>query len=532
MFVKGTFRRGEYHDSVTLMTIAKHVSATAGILDAAVVMGTKENKSILSASGLLLPEFQRAGDQDLLICVKAVHEKAADRALLEADERLKKIRQKEEKDGAFAPRSIDGALRQLPDANLALISVPGKYATEEALKALQKNLHVMIFSDEVPLEKEIELKRYAIVKELIVMGPACSAAIINGVPLAFANTVNHGNIGVIAASANGLQEMTCICSNQGAGISQAIGTGERDIIAEVGGTMVLESLKALGNDPETKVLVLVSKPPHEEVLEKIVEMSKSISKPLVSVLLGMDHESMKKRGMIAAETIEEGALLAVQYSKGSEISKAQETLQEMFQKRKQEFLDIAKSETAKLKSTQRYIRGFFSAGTLCSEAQVILRNNLPVVIQEGFSNIPMAPFRKMKDPRKSEGHVLIDLGENEFTVGRLHPMLDYSLRNHRIIEEARKEDVALLLLDVVLGHGSIAAPADELAPVIRRAKEISNDNGRYLPVICSITGTNHDPQNRSVTAAKLKEAGAMVMPTNAAACELAATIAAAAGGRQ
>jgi FdrA protein len=96
-------------------------------------------------------------------------------------------------------------------------------------------------------------------------------------------------------------------------------------------------------------------------------------------------------------------------------------------------------------------------------------------------------------------------------------MIDYSLRNRRILAEASDPETAVILLDVVLGYGSHPDPGAELAPVIR-------DASRKVSVVCSITGTNRDPQNRSRVEAALRRAGAVVMPSNAAACKLAAQI--------
>ncbi|MFW9997490.1 MAG: FdrA family protein, partial [Candidatus Odinarchaeota archaeon] len=245
MAVKGMIRKGLYFDSVSLMIVAKEITAMKGVIDAAVVMGTEGNKSILQSSGLLLQELKNAADTDLLICIKAEDGNIVEEAFKKTGELLDQLRHKKDESGEFSPKSIDGAIEYLPGANLALISVAGQYAGYEAMKALNNDLHVFLFSDNVDLETEIELKRKAKEKGLLVMGPGCGTAIINGVPLAFANVVNRGNIGIVAASGTGLQEISSIISNSGAGISQAIGTGGRDIKKEVGGIMFIEGLKAL-----------------------------------------------------------------------------------------------------------------------------------------------------------------------------------------------------------------------------------------------------------------------------------------------
>lgn len=291
MVVKGKIKRGEYFDSVTLMIVAKQINEIAGITDAAVVMNTAENRSILESSGLLISEFDDAKASDLLICVNAENDEIAEKAMLQVDEVLEKVRHEISDTEDFLPKSLETALKSLPDANLVLISVAGKYAAREAMKALKKGLHVMIFSDNVSLEDEIRLKKYAQEKDLLVMGPDCGTAIINGVPLAFANVVNRGNIGIVAASGTGLQEISSVISNNGAGISQAIGTGGRDVKKEVGGIMFLAALEALNRDKNTEIIVLVSKPPAKKVIEKILKKVENTHKPVVAIFLG-DRKSV------------------------------------------------------------------------------------------------------------------------------------------------------------------------------------------------------------------------------------------------
>ena len=273
MAVVGLIKKGAYFDSVTLMTVGKALAAMDGVVDAAVVMGTRENKAILSASGLLTPEFEAARDTDLLIGITAESDEAAQAALDTTDQLLADARSGGDTDDAdFHPASLAGALKTIPGANLALISVAGRYAGREAMRALEHGLHVMLFSDNVPIETEVDLKTFAHATDLLVMGPDCGTAIINGVPLAFANVVRRGEIGIVAASGTGLQEVSSIISNEGAGISQAIGTGGRDVKKDVGGITFIDGLRALAADDATKVIVLVSKPPDKAVLARINEV--------------------------------------------------------------------------------------------------------------------------------------------------------------------------------------------------------------------------------------------------------------------
>jgi FdrA protein len=504
MTVVGQIKKGAYFDSVALMRVGKEITVLPGVIDAAVVMGTKSNKAILNSSGLLTAALNDATDTDLLVAVKAETEAAAQAALAAVDGLLKKkVGSSTTAGGESHPVSLVGALEVIPGANLALISIAGRYAGDEAMRALENGLHVMLFSDNVPLEKEIALKKFARKQGLLVMGPDCGTAILNGVPLAFANAVTRGTIGIVAAAGTGLQEVSCIISNEGAGISQAIGTGGRDVKQEVGGIMFLEALKALAKDKQTRVILLVSKPPHQDVLNRITRMMKTIRKPIVTSFIG----ASPKRG--CPSTLEEAALTAVALARGQHPDEAVRRLAA----RDEEISRIAKREAGKRKKRQKYVRGLFSGGTFCAEAQILFSN----MISNVYSNAPAGRSKQLKDSLQSQKNTVIDLGEDEFTVGRPHPMIDYTLRNRRILVEADDAETAVILLDVVLGYGANPDPAAELSSVIRQAS-------RSVSVVCSITGTDQDPQNRSHVEAALRKAGAMVMPSNAAACKLAGRI--------
>ncbi len=506
MVVKGVIKKGAYFDSVALMNVGRELSARDGVVDAAVVMGTKENRSILANSGLLLNEFKNATDTDLLIGIRAKTQAAAEAALKAAEDLLSASRKKASSGGKASATATNlvSALEKVPDANLAIISIAGRYAAAEAMKALEKGLHVMLFSDNVSIEDEKKLKLFARRKGLLVMGPDCGTAIINGVPLAFANVVNRGDIGVVAASGTGCQEVTCIISNEGCGISQAIGTGGRDVKKDIGGIMFIEALKALAEDRQTKVILLVSKPPHESVMREIGKITAKISKPVVSMFLGA-----KPKDALMAVTLEEAALKAVALSRGAKVRDVD--------------LQLASNDAAirsqasalanRCKPKQKYLRGLFSGGTFCTEAQILFQK-LPGGL---YANSPSGTAKQLKDLLRSRKNTVIDLGEDEFTVGRPHPMIDFSLRNQRILQEASDPETAVILLDVVLGYGSNMDPAGELQDVIKKAC-------KKVLVICSITGTARDPQNRSKVREILRKAGAIVMPTNAEACRLAGSI--------
>lgn len=509
--IKTVIKKGAYFDSVSLMQVAKRLNTMEGVIDSAVVMATRENKGIIKASGLLTSEVEAAGDSDLAIAVSAKTPAAADAAFAAAEALLTKKPEQASGNADRKAAGLDDAVKMLDGANLAVISVAGRFAGPLAAECLEKDMNVMLFSDNVPMETELALKKAGQKKGLLVMGPDCGTAIINGAPIAFANAVSRGNIGVVAASGTGLQEVTVLISNEGAGISQAIGTGGRDVKLEIGAITLIQGLKMLAADPSTEVILIVSKPPHEAVLKKILAEVKKIKKPVVAVLLGGEIKDKVKPDFYAAKTLEEAAYKAVCLGKGREIAKAREIIYDTNLKA----AELAKKEAARKKKS-RCLRGLFSGGTFVSEAQVIL----PELVGALRSNAPLDKKNKLANSLELSGHAVIDLGEDEFTVGRPHPMIDFSLRNKMIISEAKKPEVSVLLLDVVLGYGANLKPLEDITPAITEAF-IRN---RELSIVASVTGTETDPQVRSKVVKGLEAAGVLVMPSNAAACRLAGAI--------
>ncbi|MFH1689822.1 MAG: FdrA family protein, partial [Candidatus Eisenbacteria bacterium] len=405
MVVVGLIKKGAYFDSVTLMTVGKALGTMDGVVDAAVVMGTRENKAILSTSGLLAREFEAARDTDLLVAIRAESDEAAQAALDATDERLKEARSGGDADDTFHPASLSGALKIVPDANLALISVAGRYAGREAKRALESGLNVMLFSDNVALETEVDLKAFAHATDLLVMGPDCGTAIINGVPLAFANVVNRGEIGIVAASGTGLQEVSSIISNEGAGISQAIGTGGRDVKEEVGGITFIDGLRALAGDDATRVIVLVSKPPDKAVLARINEVAEGIDKPVVRIFLGASPS-----GPNDARTLEEAALKAVALWREKDPREVNVTLDS----RDAAIWDRTEELAGRCTDDQKYVRALMSGGTFAAEAQVLFSDLMSGI----SSNVPTAGAHRLSDPNMTAKNTVIDFGADEFTVGR------------------------------------------------------------------------------------------------------------------
>jgi succinyl-CoA synthetase alpha subunit len=362
----------------------------------------------------------------------------------------------------------------------------------------------MLFSNNVPLKKEVELKKYALENDLLLMGPDCGTAIINGVPLAFANVVKRGNIGVVASSGTGLQEVTTLISNGGGGISQAIGTGGRDVKKEVGGMMFITAMKVLAKDENTNAILLVSKPPHPSVLQKIGHEVKKIKKPVVAVFLGADPDHVRSFGITPASDLEAGAKTML------ECAGIESTFSPPMDTEK-----IAGELAGKLNYNQKYLRALFTGGTFCSETQIILKD-----LNDVFSNVPIGDSSPLADVWKSEKHTVIDLGEDVFTLGKPHPMIDFSTRNKRIIKEVKDRETAVILLDLVLGYGANMNPFPEIIPVIKEAKQLAKAYDRHLPIVCSVTGTDEDPQNKRSVVKALKDAGVIVCQSNAEASKL------------
>jgi FdrA protein len=516
MIVRTRVKPSQYYDSVSLMLAARELASLEGVRDAAVVMATEANKSILAGAGLLDEQVKAAGANDLAIAVSAVDAASAERALVQAEELLKK-KTGPEAAGELRPRTIRSALAAQPQINVAVVSVAGRYAADEAWEALQRGLHVLLFSDNVSLEDEIALKKFARQHGLLLMGPGAGTAILNGVALGFANALPPGPVGIVSAAGTGLQEVSTLLARGGIGISQGIGTGGRDLKKEVGGIMMLEALKALQEDPATEVLVLISKPPAEEVVNVVLKQVSASRKPAVVCFLGGEMGTVSQvPNAVPARTLSECSRLAARL-----VRPESGDVDALLKAEKSRLARKARAPKGKLNDRQRFLRGLFSGGTLCYEAQVIWKDMLK---QPVHSNAPLPGGPALPDATKSLGHTAVDLGEEEFTVGRPHPMIDNDLRIRRLLQEARDPRAAVVLLDVVLGYGAHPDPAAELGPAIRQARRTAEAAGRELAVVASVTGTEGDPQGLSRTVSALEGAGAIVCDSNAAAAQLTGMI--------
>jgi FdrA protein len=455
--------RGRYLDSVALMRVSRRLETLAGVESAALMIGSPSNKALLRGAGLLAEEGEAATPNDLIIAVRAVDQPAAAHAM-DNVERLLSETQVPVPASLPRARGLAGALELLSGANLALISVPGEFAAYEARKALGRGLHVLLFSDNVPLEEELELKTLAKERNLLLMGPDCGTALIAGTPLAFANVVPRGDLGIVSASGTGLQEVASLIARLGGGISHGIGVGGRDLDARIGALGTLAAIDALEDDPATAKIVLLSKPPAPEVAQRVLARAKASTKPCVVCFLGLESGHSGQSAILAG-TLTEAAERAVDRK-------------------------LPASADAQLKTiTAGRIEGLYCGGTLCAEAALIFR-------RRGLS-----------------GHRFVDLGDDEYTRGRPHPMIEPEIRNDHIARAMADPAVGLVLVDLVLGFGSHENPAGVLVKAIKGEK----------PVIASVTGTDQDPQVWSRQVALLREAGVIVAASNAHAAELAAS---------
>ena len=502
-------RKNRYFDSVFLMAVARRLSEQRGVETAAAVMGSPANKKILIDMGFSAQELDSAGPNDLIVALEG--DENTIRAVTENLEEWL-ARPKSELAGGMA-LSLDDALSRQADSNLAVISLPGEYAAREAHAALERGLNVFLFSDHVPIEDEIALKKKASEAGLIVMGPDCGTALIAGTGVGFANAVRGGPIGVIASSGTGLQEVSSLVHRAGSGISHGFGTGSRDLSDEVGGLSTLAAMDALEVDPGTKVIAILSKPPAAATLRRIAKRLNECSKPVAACFLGLPPDAAPKdlhiRIFPTLDDLATGTLCLLGEkppASGAPTGNRAEA--------------ILREQVKDMAADQQYVRGLFAGGTFCYQSQHVLREAGIVV----HSNAPLDGMLEIPDGKASVAHSLIDMGADEFTVGTPHPMIDATQRARRIRVEAQDATVAVLLLDVILGYNASSDPAGDLAEAIVDGRRTAAEGNRYLSVVVSVCGTDGDPQVLERQEETLREAGAVVFPSNALASALARDI--------
>ena len=501
-----------YKDSVALMQLGVTLRERAGIDEASCIMATPANLAQLAHAKLSVDADVHPSD--LLVVVRGMP--AACEAALEDAHALLQASSAPAGDRpeqfAVPLTSIAAAVEHAPDIDLALISVPGEYAAAEAMKALSLGLHVMLFSDNVDVADEREIKQAAAERGLIVMGPDCGTAIVNGTPLGFANVVRRGDIGLVAASGTGLQEVTCRIHHLGGGVSQAIGTGGRDLRDDVGGLTMQAGVRALVQDARTRVIGLISKPPSPAIAARVLALAAESGKPTVVHFLGGAPDAVRGGQVHEARSLAEAADIAVALAGGTAHARRDGAAIE-------DLLERAAASLEGFAPMQRVVRGLFTGGTFCYEAQLAF-------VRRGLACRSNAPVHGAQPLDGDSGeHVLIDMGDDEYTRGRPHPMIDPALRNAAIRDAARDPATAILLFDVVLGYGAHASPADALAEALRDAQRTAALQGRKLLAIGHVCGTENDPQDRAAQLRALASTGAIVADSNFEAATLAARLA-------
>ncbi|WP_275075196.1 acyl-CoA synthetase FdrA [Providencia rettgeri] len=487
-------KKGSFQDSVSLMLISRKLSESPNVSEISVMMGTPANKSLLDATGFWHSSFDDATPNDICVAIKT---ESTDTAIVDEiaqalDESLKALAQGQQQTGKKLQRvrSWRMAKNKLPNANVVLVSIAGEFAAELADQALDDGCNVMMFSDNVSQVDERRLKLKASERGLIVMGPDCGTAYLAGAPLAFSNVAPQGNIGIIGASGTGIQELISQITLAGQGITNAIGLGGRDLTAEIGGVSAMTAIELLASDPQSDVIAFVSKPPAKEIRSKVIDKLKAQGKPVVALFLGTKPEIKQDGNLYFTETLDETARVAAMLGR---VEKA-----------------VAFQPQAKGKK----ISGLYAGGTLAAECAMLLAEKLGLQTDATHDQGMML---------NQDGHRIIDLGDDFYTQGKPHPMIDPSTRNQQIAALAQKDDVGVLLLDVVIGYGAQMDSAQTLAKEIKELRENRPSNAP-IAVIATVTGTEQDPQVRSEQIAYLEEAGMAVMNSLPEAVTLACNI--------
>ncbi|EOU71321.1 acyl-CoA synthetase [Escherichia coli KTE14] len=465
MSVKIVIKPNTYFDSVSLMSISTRANKLDGVEQAFVAMATEMNKGVLKNLGLLTPELEQAKNGDLMIVINGKSGADNEQLLVEIEELFNTKAQSGSHEARYA--TIGSAKKHIPESNLAVISVNGLFAAREARQALQNDLNVMLFSDNVSVEDELALKQLAHEKGLLMMGPDCGTAIINGAALCFGNAVRRGNIGIVGASGTGSQELSVRIHEFGGGVSQLIGTGGRDLSEKIGGLMMLDAIGMLENDPQTEIIALISKPPAPAVARKVLERARACRKPVVVCFLDRGETPVDEQGLQFARGTKEAALKAVMLSGVKQENLDLHTLNQ----------PLIADVRARLQPQQKYIRGLFCGGTLCDETM----------------------FAVM------EKH-----GDDDFTNGKPHPMIDPTNRISRLIEEARDPEVAVIVMDFVLGFGSHEDPVGSTIETIKEAKAIAAAEGRELIILAYVLGTDLDTPSLEQQSQMLLDAGVIL----------------------
>lgn len=523
MPVLNVVKQNFFRDSIQLMRITEDAKKLPGVVDAVISMGTETNKLLMKQLGLLTPEGEGAHDGDLVLAVKVGFGGEGEKVMESVIQLVMSPGSGAGAQGGESETyySIDSALKHLTGANLAIVSLPGSQAFEPAMELLKHGVNVHLFSDHVPREEEAKLKQYATSNGLLVLGPGAGTSLVNGIGLGFANAVKRGSVGIVAAAGTGLQEVSVLLDRVGLGVSHGLGVGGSDVSNEIGGVMMKDCLRLLEGDDRTEVIMLVAKTPSDRVMQDVMTfVGDNLRKPVVACFLGLDAPASQKGRVRYAKTLHSAIPLVSAICGGDAPSQFRKVVSMNSQKLKRLSLEMSSG----LSSQQKYVRALYSGGTLAHETLLIYRE----LIGEAFSNTPLSKSFELEDPTKSESNTVVDLGDEFFTSGRPHPMIDPTLRRLRLLGEAKDPSVAAILMDIVLGYGSSPDPGGSLTGAISEAKVGAKRGGRDLIVMAHICGTESDPQSLSSQAEKLSSAGVFLFPTNA---QMAIASALVVGGR-
>lgn len=501
-------KRNLFRDSIQLMRLSEDVKKLEGVDEAVVSMGTDTNRRLLQDLGLLAGESKGAGDGDVIIAVRI-------RGGFNGSEVMARVEKlvmapPVSPGGPRTPvlHSIENALERLQGVNLAIISVPGKQAFEPSMNLLRKGVNIHLFSDHVPLEQELELKKYASSKGLLVMGPGAGTSIISGVGLGFANSVRRGDVGIVASAGTGIQEVSIMLDRIGLGVSAALGVGGTDVSERVGGLMTKDCLGLLENDEGTRMIMIIAKTPKEKVIRDVMDhVETRTTKPIVACFLGFDSPPTKGERVRYAKTLHSAVHLVARVS-GKEVqrefdSKISMTFEELSK--------VSRELASSVGPGRRFVRGLYSGGTLAHETLLIFKE----LLGDAYSNTPLSDKFQLSDPNVSRENSVVDLGDESFTSGRAHPMIDPTLRRLRLAQEAKDQSVAAIMLDIVLGYGSSPDPGGALTGTIQEALHSTKKNGRGLAVLAHVCGAESDPQSLKEQSQKLSEAGTVLFASNA-----------------
>ena len=500
-------REGCYQDSARLMQVSRELSMLPGVAEAVAMMGTDTNRRLLVGAGFADPALDRATPLDMVVALRAANTGALDAAREALDRLLAGRRPASGETGvARRPGTVAEAVEAHPEANLVAVAVPGSYAAFVAHRALDVGRSVFLFSDNVPIEDEVALKRRAVRLGLLVMGPDCGTSIIAGTGLGFANRVERGPVGIVGASGTGIQELSCALDRAGVGVSHAIGTGSRDLSEAVGGAMTEMGLALLADDTATRCVALVAKHPAESVARRLHGVLAKLGKPVVVRYLGeIPHPSADD--VFYARSLDEAAAAAAVWARGEGRVRDERSL----------------SGTAFRPLTPQgapgdgRLVGLFGGGSLAAEAAFVLAaHGIPTTVPEEKLSAG-APF--------PPGNLVVDTGDDAYTIGRPHPMVDQTVRCELIRAAGVDPSVRVLLLDLVLGDGAHPDPAPEIARAVADARAArSARRGPPLAVVASVCGSRRDPQGTDRQERLLREASVEVELTAARAARIAAQL--------